>query len=97
MVVDLSPKEGVNAISEVPAAYTTPLFMPLEGQMVSLHQNRTSKGLPKLKHSVEPKQTVHSLLCCICVFGYYPLLFRASYLMLSLASTFCFLDIKSLH
>ena len=55
-----SPKEGANAISELPAVYMTPLFMPLEGQMVSLHQNWASKGLYKLTYFIDPKRTVYS-------------------------------------
>ena len=54
-----SLKEGAKAISEVPAAYMTPLFMPLEGRMVSLNRNWASKGHPKLIHFVEPKHTVY--------------------------------------
>ena len=53
-----SLKEGANAISEVPARYTTPLSIALEGQMASLHQNWASKGLPKLIYLVDPKRTV---------------------------------------
>ena len=53
-----SLKEGADAVFEVPASYMTPLFMTLEGRMVSLHQNWASKGLPKLKYFVGPKHTV---------------------------------------